>query len=85
MIVREFIQLVEPFFVFYIESVTHGPRFIPQSVFYTQSVILSLPFIPEPVFNPVRSPQVFVLYLPMRKGGAQKMLNEYFDRECEWL
>ena len=21
----------------------------------------------------------------MRKGGAQKMLNEYFDRECEWI
>ena len=20
----------------------------------------------------------------MRKGGAQKILNEYFDRECEW-
>ena len=28
---------------------------------------------------------VHVLYTSMRKGGAQKMLNEYFDRECEWI
>ena len=99
---REFIQLIEPFFEFYTESVTHGPRFIPQSVFYTQSVMLSPPFIPESVFytrvlvlypvrvhtqSVIRSPQsaVPVLYCPMRKGDAQKMLNEYFDRECEWI
>ena len=47
---RLLIQLVEPFFVFYTESVTHDPRFIPQSVFYTQSIMLSPPFIPESVF-----------------------------------
>ena len=35
-----------PFFVFYTESVTLGPRFIPESVFYTQSVMLSPHFIP---------------------------------------
>ena len=93
---REFIQLVEPFFVFSTESVTHGPRFIAQSVFYTQSVTLSPPFIPESVFytqsmfytqSVVRSPYsaVCVLYWPMRKGDAQEMLNEYLDRECEWI
>ena len=32
---REFIQL-------HTESVTLGPRFIPESVFYTQSVVRSL-------------------------------------------
>ena len=50
-----------------------SPPFIPESVFYTQSV--------------VRTPYsaVHVLYWPMRKGDAQKMLNEYFDRECEWI
>ena len=37
-----------PFFVFYTESVTLGPRFIPESVFYTQSVMLSPRFIPSP-------------------------------------
>ena len=58
--------------------------------------MLSPPFIPESVFIPeyvfytqsvVRSPYsaVHVLYWPMRKGDVQKMLNEYFDRECEWI
>ena len=78
---REFIQLVEPFFVFSTESVTHGPRFIPQSVFYTQSVMLSPPFIPESVFyiqsvfyteSVVRSPYsaVRVLYILVPRGRA---------------
>ena len=58
---------VEPFFVFYAESVMLGPRFIPESVFYTQSVMLSSRFIPESVFytqSVVRSPYsaVHVLY-----------------------
>ena len=39
---------VEPFFVFYTESVMLGPRFIPESVFYTQSVMLSPRFIASP-------------------------------------
>ena len=46
--------------MFYTESVTHGPRFIPQSVFITQSGMLSPPFIPESMFytqSVVRSPQ----------------------------
>ena len=47
---------VEPFFVFYTESVMLGSRFIPESVFYTQSVMLSPRFIPSPCFIPSRSP-----------------------------
>ena len=50
---------VEPFFVFYAESVMLGPRFIPESVLYTQSVMLRPRFIPESVFytqSVVRSP-----------------------------
>ena len=43
---------VEPFLVFYTESVMLGPRFIPESVFYTQSVMLSPRFIPSPCFIP---------------------------------
>ena len=56
-----------------------SPPFIPESVFYIQSV-----FYTESV---VRSPYsaVRVLYWLMRKGDAQKILNEYFDRECEWI
>ena len=30
---------VDPFFVFYTDSVTFGPRFIPETVFYTQSIV----------------------------------------------
>ena len=41
---------IEPFFVFFTESVMLGPRFIPDSVFYTQSIMLSPRFIPESVF-----------------------------------
>ena len=48
---------VEPFFVFYTESVMLGPRFIRESVFYTQSVMLSPRFIPSAFFlYSVRSP-----------------------------
>ena len=50
-----------------------SPPFILGSVFYTQSVVHS-PYSAVPV-----------LYWSMRKGDAQKMLNEYFDRECEWI
>ena len=51
---------VEPFFVFYTESVMLSPCFIPESVFYTQSVMLSPGFTPESVFytqSVVRIPQ----------------------------
>ena len=37
---------VDPFFVFYTDSVTFGPRFIPETVFYTQSIVRS----PQSVF-----------------------------------
>ena len=72
---REFIKLVEPFFVFYTEFATYGPRFIPQSVFYTQSVMLSPPFISESAFytqSVVRSTQS--VFYTDRKFLMKKMI-----------